>query len=328
MKTLITGATGFLGGTLARHLHQIGWQVTALGRNPDAGQALADLGIRFVQADLRDRQSILAACTDQEVVFHCGAAVGTWGNTRYFYDVNVGGTDNLVAGCLQAGVRRLIHVSTPSIYFSTQDRFNLKEDDPLPPPINVYAATKLTAERVVARAYRDGLPVITLRPRAIFGPGDTTLFPRILTALQSGRLPIIGDGTNVQDLTYIDNVVDALLLCVDSPAFTLGRHYNISNGEPTHIWALIAHLCAELNLPMPTRKVPLLLPMALATAMETIYKLLRIGQEPPLTRYTVSMLASSMTLDISAAQYDLGYVPKVRVAEGIERFIAWKKEQI
>lgn len=325
MNALITGATGFLGGALARRLKEDGWQVTALGRNPTTGKELSDLGIRFIQADLRDRQSMINACANQEIVFHCGAAVGTWGNYQYFYDVNVGGTDNVVAGCQQFGVKRLVYVSTPSIYFSTQDRFNVKEDDPLPPPINVYAATKLSAERVIARAHRDGLPVISLRPRAIFGPGDTTIFPRILTALQTGRLPRIGDGKNVQDLSYIDNVLDALLLCVDSPSFTLGRTYNISNGQPTRIWEVINHLCHELNLPMPTRKASLMIPFALATLLEVSYKLLRISQEPPITRYSISMLARSMTLDISSAQRDLGYVAKVSVEEGVERFIAWWK---
>ncbi|MFN8439898.1 MAG: NAD-dependent epimerase/dehydratase family protein [Caldilineaceae bacterium] len=327
MNALVTGATGFLGDALARRLQQTGWQVTGLGRNPTVGKELSDRGIRFIQADLRDRQAIIKACADQEIVFHCGAAVGTWGDSQYFYDVNVGGTDNIVAGCQLSGTRRLIYVSTPSIYFSTQDRFNVKEDDPLPSPINIYAATKLTAERVIARAHRDGLPVISIRPRAIFGPGDTTIFPRILTALQSGRLPRIGDGKNVQDLSYIDNVVDALLLCAASPAFTLGRTYNISNGQPTRIWEVIDRLCRELSLPMPTRKVPLVLPFALASLLELSYKLLRISQEPPITRYSISMLARSMTLDISSARRDLGYVPKVSVEDGIERFIGWWKIQ-
>ncbi len=326
-NALITGATGFLGGALAQRLYQDGWLVTGLGRNREAGERLQRQGLRFVQADLRDGEAIKLACQAQDVVFHCAAAVGAWGNKRQFYEINVGGTEHVVTGCKAHGVQRLIHVSTPSIYFSTHDRFNVKEDDRLPPPVNIYAASKLRAEAVIDRAHRDGVAVVTIRPRAIFGPGDTTIFPRLLKVIQSGKLPILGDGKNVQDLTYIDNVVDALLLCVDAPNYALGRKYNISNGEAVRLWEVLGRLCREFGYLVPTRQMPVALPMALATLLEVGYTLLRIEREPAITRYSVSLLARSMTLDISAAKCDLGYVPRVKVEEGLERFIGWWRDQ-
>ena len=326
MRALITGGTGFLGGALARRLVAQNIEVTILGRNAQVGQQLQAAGMRFVQGNLVDAATVAAACAQQDVVFHCGAAVAPWGRFEDFYATNVTGTEHVIQGCMAHNVARLVHVSTPSIYFSHADRLNVGEYDTLPAhAVNAYADTKLIAERVIERAYRNGLPVITIRPRAIFGPGDTTIFPRVLDALRRGRLRIIGRGDNIQDLTYIDNVVDALLLCWQAPATTLGKKYNITNGEPVLIWAKLAELCAQLGYAFPKRRLPFRLAFGLAGLAETTYTLLRLQREPPVTRYAVSLLAKSMTLDISAARRDLGYAPRVTVDEGLDHFVQWWK---
>jgi len=326
MKTLVTGATGFLGGALIRRLHSMGWDVTALGRNPLRLNELEDEGIRPLRGDITKKDDLLAACKNQEVVFHCAALPSPWGNYEKFYQANVIGTRNVVQACLKNNVRRLAHVSTPSIYFSYGSHLNVKENDPLPEPISAYAATKLLAEEEVDKGFAAGLEVVSIRPRALFGEGDTVIFPRLLSRLKSGRLPMLGDGENVVDLTYIQNVVDALLLCAESPANTLGKKYNISNCEPVKIWELVNRICDELNLPHPTRKISYRTANAAATAIEFVYSLIPYSPEPPLTRLTVSMLSHSATLDISAAKAELGYQPKVSVAEGVERFLKWWKE--
>ncbi len=328
MKSLVTGATGFLGGTLTRRLHGMGWDVTALGRNPLRLNELEDEEIRALRGDITKKDDLLAACKNQEVVFHCAALPSPWGNYEKFYQANVIGTRNVVQACLKNNVRRLVHVSTPSIYFDYCSHLNVKENDPLPEPISAYAATKLLAEEEIDKGFEKGLAVVSIRPRALFGEGDTVIFPRLLSRLKSGRLPILGDGENVVDLTYIQNVVDALLLCAESPANTLGKKYNISNGEPVKIWELVNRICNELNLPHPTRKVSYKTADAAATAIEFVYSLIPYSPEPPLTRLTVSMLAHSTSLDISAAKNELGYQPKVSVEEGVERFLNWWKESM
>ena len=247
MKVLVTGATGFLGQALARRLYSQQADVAALGRNPVILAQLEGEGMRPIRADLADGKAISAACNGQEVVFHAGALAAPWGRAQDFYNSNVLGTQNVIAGCAIHGVGRLVHVSTPSIYFGLDSLVNVREDAPLPTrPVNEYARTKLLAEAAVDRAFARGLPVITIRPRAIFGPGDTTILPRLIARLQKGRLPIIGDGRNLSDMTYVENVVDALLLCAASPTATLGKKYNITNGEPTPLWPLIEKLCAAL----------------------------------------------------------------------------------
>ncbi len=326
MKSLITGATGFLGGALTRRLKNMGWDVTALGRNISKLDQLESEGIHTLQIDLKDANGLVDACKDQEIVFHCAAFPSPWGNFEKFYQANVIGTRNIVQACLKKNVKRLVHVSTPSIYFDYKSRINVKETDALPEPVSNYAATKLLAEEEIDKGFANGLATISIRPRALFGPGDTVIFPRLIPRLQSGRLPILGDGENIVDLTYIENVVDALLLCVESPANTLGKKYNISNGEPVKIWKLVERICAELNLPHPKRKISYRTANAIASMLELIYTVIPTHPEPPLTRISVSMMANNTTLDISAAKNELGYQPKVSVEEGVQRFLSWWKE--
>ncbi len=172
MRALVTGGTGFLGGALARRLVAEDVEVTVLGRNGRVGQQLQAAGMRFVQADLADAVPVSAACGQQDVVFHCGAAVAPWGRFEDFYATNVNGTEHVIQGCMAHNVARLVHVSTPSIYFAHADRLNVGEYDSLPAqPVNAYAATKLITERAVERAYRNGLPVITIRPPRYFWAG-------------------------------------------------------------------------------------------------------------------------------------------------------------
>ena len=234
----------------------------------------------------------------------------------------------MIRGCEEHKVKRLVYVSTPSLYFDYKSRVNVIETDALPEPVSNYAATKILAEQELDEAFARGLATIAIRPRALFGPGDTVIFPRLIPRLQSGRLPILGDGENIVDLTYIENVVDALLLCAESPANTLGKKYNISNGEPVKIWKLIERICDELDLPHLTRKISYQTANAAATVLELLYTLIPMRPEPPLTRISVSMMANNTTLDISSAKNELGYQPKVSIDEGFELFMKWWKESM
>ena len=327
MKALVTGATGFVGGALARRLHSLGWQVVGLGRNVAVGKQLAAAGITFLPGDLSDAATVATACRGREIVFHCGARAAPGGRATEFYADNVVGTQNVLAGCREASVGRLVHVSTPSIYFGLRGpmaaRLNVAEDAPLPPrAANAYTQTKRLAEQLVDQAHQEGLPVITLRPRAIFGPGDTAILPRLLTRLRTGRLAVIGDGRNLTDLTYIENVVDALLCCAESPARTLGKKYNISNDEPVLLWEMVRRLCTALNYPFPQRRFSFAAAYMLAWGMEKIWARLPGYPEPPLTRYTVGVLAHSATLDVGAARRELHYIPHVSVDEGFARYLS------
>ncbi len=320
MKILVTGATGFLGKRSIFRLKELGHEVTALGRNTTIGRELAAENVKFIVRDLRDRDGIISDCKGQDCVFHCGALSSPWGREKDFYDINVLGTKNLISGCQIHNVGRLIHVSTSAVYFDYRDRLNIPEDMPFPTPVNAYAKSKQLAELEIIKANRSGLPVITIRPRGIFGPGDTAILPRLMKANQRLGIPLI-DGGNAQiDITYVDNVIDALLLCQQAPDRLLGRIFNITNGAPISVANLLAKLFANLNTPCQLRPISRQMADLMASLMETIANTILMGREPILTRYTVGLLAYSQTLDITAATQELGYQPRISIDEGLDLF--------
>jgi len=331
MVVLVTGATGFLGGAVVRRLARRGERVLATGRRQDLGAALAGEGVPFRAACLEDPGAVVGLFAPGEAgervraVVHCAALSAPWGARAAFEAANVSATHTLVHACITAGVERFVHISTPALYFDGSDRHDVREDAPLPAPQNHYTRTKLAAERIVDRAVAAGFGAVTLRPRALFGPGDTTIFPRLLRALERGRLPVIGEGSNRVDLTYIDNAALAVELALDAGEHVIGRKYNITNGEPVALWPLLEQLARELHLAPPSRRVGRRTASAVARALELVHRVFAPGREPLLTRYTVGLLAADTTLDISAARRELGYRPGVSIDEGVARFLsAWK----
>jgi nucleoside-diphosphate-sugar epimerase len=327
-RALITGATGFLGGALARRLNAEGWDIVGVGRNGQAGRVLTGEGIRFLALDLANTDPVRSACAGQDFVFHCAARSSPWGTLRDFIRDNVTATENVVAACVAGGVRRLIHVSTPSIYFEERDRLSLTETSPpAASPVNDYALTKLRAESVTDAAPAS-LETVTLRPRAIFGPGDTTLFPRLLRAAGAGgRFPLVGGGDPLVEVSFVSNVVDALVAASQSPQ-AAGRKYNLTNGEPWPREKLLRRLFESVGKPWNPQHVPLWNARLAAAAMERFSRLFTGGRwEPPLTRYSAGVLAFSQTFDLSAARRDLGFEPRVSVSAGIEEFARWWRDQ-
>ncbi len=313
---------------MARRLFGLGHTVTALGRNLQAGAALAQAGIKFSRADLSSREAILEACRGQDIVVHCGALSSPWGRQRDFHQANVLGTAHVIEGCESAQVNRLVHISTPSLYVDGRDRLDIREEEPLPPhSINTYARTKRLAEELIQAASHRGLQAIILRPQGIFGPGDRALLPRLIRMAERGSLPVLGRGDNVIDLTYIENVVDAVLLAMEAPSIQPGRCYNITNGSPVPLVETIQKVLGALNLDVPIRRIPQRRALLAARLIEAIWKLLPGYPEPPLTRYAVEVLSRTRTLSIDRAQRELGYVPRISMEDGLERFIAWWKQE-
>ena len=327
MKCMVTGGTGFLGQSLVNRLLSLGHQVTVIGRNEHVGEKLKARGVTFIRADLTERNRVLTACEGMDYVFHAAALSSPWGAYDTFYKSNVVATINVIDACQKHGVKRLIHVSTPSLYFSFHHRRNIKEEDPLPKTfVNAYAETKYLAELEVDRAHKEGLPVITIRPRALFGPGDTTILPRLIRANEKGVVPLINGGRAIMDITYVENVVDALLLCLSSPSDTLGKKYNITNDEPIRLVDVLEAVFEKLGQPFKAKRIPYPMAYHLAGGLEWVATHLKKGEEPLMTRYTVGVLSKSQTLDISRAKEELGYHPSVSLHEGMDHFVKWWKE--
>jgi nucleoside-diphosphate-sugar epimerase len=314
---LVTGATGFLGGALARTLLSRGYGVRALGRDSARLTVLREKGVDARRIDLRDRLAVVAACAGVDAVVHAGALSSPWGRKRDFHDINVEGTRHVVDGCVTHRVRRLVHISSPSVVFDGSDSRDATEDAPYPRRFSSrYAATKKLAEDVVRGASAGGLTTVTLRPKAIFGPGDTALLPRLVRAAAAGRLALIGTGDNLVDVTYVDNVVHAIMLALDSPNAP-GRTYTITNAEHVRLWDVVRRVLAHQGLQLAHRTISLRVALAVAALLEA--RAWFDGREPALTRYSALVLARTQTYDISAARRDLGYTPLIGVDEALER---------
>lgn len=328
-RVLVTGATGFLGGAVARSLHAQGHGVLAHGRDAAAAQRLSDDGIEVALASLEDPGSVAELFTRAssgraiDAVVHCAAKSAPFGRLADFVKANVDGTRHILEASRRVSVERFVHISSPSIYCQGAALDAVREDAPLPArAINHYATTKRQAEELVQAAHVAGLAAVTLRPRAIYGPGDNALFPRLLTALDAGRLPVIGDGKNRIDLTFIDDAVHAVHCALVAEPHCFGGAFNVTSGEPVALWDLIADLCKRLNIEAPTRTISHTAARRIAAIAETAHRVFRRSGEPVLTRYSVDSLSLDATLDISAARRDLSYTPKVSVAQGVDRFLA------
>ena len=328
MEILVTGGTGFLGQHLANALLAKGHNVSILGRNFEQKgvRELVARGAISIRADLRDRAAIEAACRGKDVICHAGAFSAPWGKREDFYGINIGGTEAVIAGCQGHGVRRLIYISSPSVVFDGNDQRFVSEDAPYPRRFaSMYSFTKKLGEDRVNAASADGLPTVILRPKAIFGPGDRALLPRLIAAAQRKRLPQIGNGRNLVDLTYVENVVHAIILALDADA-AIGKTFTITNDEHVLLWDEIRNVLGQLNLSTKLRQIPLPLALIAASLME--YRAALVGKEPLLTRYSAAILACTQTYDISAAKRDLLYAPFISIEKGIANTLEVLKEQI
>lgn len=311
-KILVTGASGFVGGAVWRRARALGWTVRGLGR-----RALADPD--YVSIDL-SRPFTLDF--EPDVVIHAAARSSPWGSRRDYEAQNVAATQHVVDFCAAHGRPHLIYVSTGAVLYRDEHQVAMTEQTPAPPkPINEYARAKFRGEQRV-RGYAGDWCI--LRPRAVFGPGDTVVFPRILRALERGRLPVLqSDQPVMADLVYIDTLADYILRAAERRATGL---YHITNGEPVEIYSFLGRLCAELGLAVPSRKVSTTAAMRVARVIEAAYRILPFLGEPPVTPFGVSVFAYSKTFDVSKALRDLG-PPSVSLEDGLHRFILWQKSQ-
>ena len=325
MNILITGATGFLGNNIAQRLIALGHNVIGLGRNVIKGKLLTNNGIKFVRCSLNDIDIIEKHIKDVDYVIHSAALSSPWGKKKDFVDANIEGTKNIVNLALKYEIKRFIHISTPSLYFKFKDHLNIKETDSIKAPHpSMYTATKYFAEKIIDQAFNErNLPVITLRPRGIFGPGDETLLPRIIGLADKNKLSQIGNGENVVDITYVDNVSQAIVLALNAPEKFLGEKYNITNGSPVKLWPFLNELLEKLGKNTAKKNVSYKVVSKAAHLLEIFHKTFKLKSEPKITRYTAGLLYFSQTLSIEKAKRELKYFPEISMEKATEKVITW-----
>lgn len=324
-RVLVTGATGFLGKYLVEELTNNGYEVVAQGRKENILNNLKEqYKVNILKCSLNEIKNI---DMNIDCVIHAAALSTVWGKWQDFYDSNVLGTENVIKFCLKNNVRRLIYVSSPSVYSAKFDRFNIKEEDfDKNNKLNFYIKSKILAEDLINKIDNQKLETVIIRPRGLFGIGDTSLVPRLINANSKIGIPLFNDGKNVVDITCVENVAYSLRLAMEKEEAN-GNIYNITNGDPTEFKNILDKLFTELEERANYRKMNINLMYFVASVIELFYKLFRIYKEPMITKYTIATLGYSQSLNIEKAKKDLDYNPKITLEEGIKKYAEHERKK-
>jgi nucleoside-diphosphate-sugar epimerase len=322
VRALVTGATGFTGGHLARALARAGQRVRAFVRNPAAAGPLAEAGIEIARGDLRDESSIERAVDGTDIVYHIAAIYREAGVAAETYRaVNATAVAGLIAAARKAGARRVVHCSTVGVHGDIEHP-PANEEAPLKPG-DIYQVTKLEGEQLARQAAAHaGMELTIARPSGIYGPGDRRLL-KLFRGVARRRWVTLGNGKIYYHLTYIDDLVAGLRLCGEHPA-AAGRTYILAGGEVTTLNELTELVAEEAHVPAPRRHLPVW-PFWVAGAVSEAL-CAPFGIEPPIHRRRVAFFTKSRAFDISRARAELGYAPAVGLRDGVSRTLNWYRE--
>jgi len=316
VTAFVTGGSGFIGGRLIERLVADGVGVRALARSDRAAAAVEARGAEAVRGDLADVDAITAGAQGCDTAYHLAANVEMWGAWDDFVRDNVTGTQNVLAATKAAGVARFVHCGTEAALIAGEPLRNVDETAPLRPDSPApYAATKARAEHEVRAANRDGFETVVVRPRFVWGAGDTTLLPSMVEMVKSGRFAWIGGGKQLTDVTHVDNVVEGLLLGARNGRG--GDAYFVTDGEPVIFREFVSALLETQGVAAPSRSIPTWVAGPLAAACEGLWRATPLPGQPPLTRFTYWVSSQECTIDIGKARRELGYRPIKGRAAGL-----------
>ena len=320
---LITGATGLLGSHLAEQIVTRGERVRALIRPSSDTSFLRPLGVELVEGDLGEPATLPRAADGADVVYHCAARVGDWGPWRVFQTQVLDATRNLLAACSAAGVRRFLHVSSITVYGRPRARTGrFTEEEPLGQNLGVwdyYCRAKIGAEELV-RQYPGAWTVV--RPSWIYGPRDRTTLPRVLRAIGAGRVALVGRGDNLLNIVYAADVADGAIRAANHDG-AVGRAYNLSSGGEVTQRQFLDMLTDALGRPRVRMRFPYRLAYWGGLFAEAVGRAIRLRRPPHFTRYAVALIGRSTNFSTERARSELGWAPRVSVAEGLRRTLEW-----
>ena len=324
MRVLVTGATGFTGGHLARALRARGYDVTAMVRDQKQAGDLSSFGIALVTGDLAKPDTLSIALTrGYDVVYNIAALYRQAGLPDSVYrQVNAIGVGQLIEAAAASGTRRVVHCSTVGVHGDIEHP-PANEDAPLAPG-DIYQVSKVEGEQIAREAgARTGVDVVIARPSGIYGPGDRRLF-KLFGGVARRKFVVLGDGRIFYHLTYIDDLVEGFRLCGEVPQ-AAGRTYILAGGEVPTLNDLVAITATEANVPPPRLHLPVWPFWIAGAACEAICA--PFGIEPPLYRRRVDFFTKSRAFDISRARAELGFAPSIGSRDGIRRTLAWYRQQ-
>jgi nucleoside-diphosphate-sugar epimerase len=308
-RAFVTGGSGFVGGRVIRELRTRGIPVAALARSDASARVVEALGATAVRGDLDDRAAMQAGMAGTDVVIHAAAHVAEHGPLTDFLRVTVTGTENALAAARAAAVARFVHVSTEAVLADGKPIVQADETRPRTPhPAGPYPLSKGLAEERVLAANTAGFATVIVRPRFIWGAGDTSLIPKIVALVKRGRFAWIGGGHHLTSTCHIDNVVEGTLLAAERGA--PGAIYFLTDGPPVEFRAFLTDLLGAYGADPGNRSIPLWLARTIAAATGWM-------KHPPVTRTAVALIGQEVTVVDAKARRDLGYTSHVSRERGL-----------
>jgi ornithine--oxo-acid transaminase len=323
---LVTGASGFIGGQLAKRLVREGHPVRCLVRESSDTSQLEGLEVEIAVGDLTSAGSLERAVAGCDYVFHCGALVSDWATTQEITQTNVQGTRNLLEASVGASVQRFVHFSSTDVYGYPGGR-SVEESYAGRRPGNWYAQTKREAEREVRRAQSEhALAAVILRPATVYGPGSADMVGEIARAMRERNMLLVGGGRAVAGLCFIDNLLDAALLALRHEAAT-GNAFNVSDGLEVTWREFTDGLADGLGYSRVRWSMPYWMASGVGFSLEHGYRLLRrttgLNAPPLLSRQAVHVLGRDQRFSNRRARETLGWEPRVDYPAGLEATLDW-----
>lgn len=327
-KAIVFGGGGFLGRNIIGQLVALGCgSVRTFGRTPQP--ELEKSGVEVVCGDIRDPDAVKKACDGMTLIFHTAAKAGFWGTHKDYYEINTLGTANVIASARSNNISSLVYTSSPSVAYRGSENIE-NGDESLPVPekyMAFYPETKALAEKMVRESASDELATVSLRPHLIWGKGDPHLLPRIVKKAAAGKLMIVGDGSNMVDLTHVENAALAHIKAAEALSvrreLVNGKVYFVSDGAPVRLWDWLNELFKRCGVHPLKLHISYGMAYRVGSVMEFIYRTFRISGEPPMTRFLAGQLSHSHYFDISAAGRDLGYEPSVDQEKAISETVEY-----
>ena len=326
MKVLVTGAAGFLGGHLVDMLVERGDEVRALVRPvEDTSYLRTLLRVEIVQGDLTDSASLKRAVQGVQCVYNVAAKTGPWGLEDVYRAVNVQGLAVLIHAAMEAGVQRIVHTSSITVYGHHLHGI-VTEDDAFHVEDNPYSRTKIAGEKLIANLVKDeGAPVVIVRPGWIYGPRDMASFGRFVSLVESGKGFIIGSGKNIVPSVYVRDVAQGLLKAGDADDTAIGQAYTIANDQRVTQAQYLNTIADCLQVPHVSLHLPYSALYSGARAAELAWQSMgrRNAAPPPVTTYGITLLGGNQLFSIDKARRELGYKPEYDIKRGVAEGVQW-----
>jgi nucleoside-diphosphate-sugar epimerase len=307
-RAFVTGGSGFVGGRVITALRARGVEVVALARSDSSVKTVEALGATAARGDLEARAALEAGCRGCDVVFHAAAHTDQFDPVEIHMRITTKGTENVLAAARAAGVSRFIHVSTEAVLADGKPIIRADEKRPLPAKsLGAYPLTKGLAEGLVRAANGPGFETVIVRPRFVWGKGDTNLLPEFVAAVKAGTFGWVSGGRYLTSTTHVDNVTEGLLLAAERGV--PGEIYFITDGTPLEFREFITRLLATQGIDAGTRNIPRWLARTVVTLTSWMKK-------PPLTKTAFALMAHEVTIDDSKARRELGYTSAKTIEAG------------